>query len=59
MAIFRGYPWNIFEIEIHGMFREYSGIIALRLLEFAKRSTFVVVKSYTFKTITTFPSRIF
>ena len=40
LTIFRGYPWNIFETEIRGMFFEYSGNIALWLLEFAKRSTF-------------------
>ena len=31
-----GYPWNIFETEIRGMFFEYSGNIVLRLLDFAK-----------------------
>ena len=29
LTIFRGYPWNIFETEIRGMFFEYSGNIAL------------------------------
>ena len=28
-TIFRGYPWNIFEREIRGMFLECSGNIAL------------------------------
>ena len=32
------------------MFFEYSGNIALWLLEFTKRSTFVIIKSYTFTT---------
>ena len=39
LTIFRGYPWNIFETEIRGMFFEYSWNTALWLLEFAKRST--------------------
>ena len=47
LTIFRGYPWNIFETEIRGMFFEYSGNIALWLLEFAKRPTIVISKSYT------------
>ena len=25
LIIFRGYPWDIFEAEIRGMFLEYSG----------------------------------
>ena len=58
LTIFQGYPWNIFETEICRMFFEYSGNIALWLLEFSKRSTFVFVKSYIFNTKTTFPSRI-
>ena len=29
LKIFRGYPWNIFETEIRGMFLEYSGNITL------------------------------
>ena len=59
LTIFRGYPWNIFETEICGMFFEYSGNIALWLLELAKRSTFVFAKSYIFNTKITFPSRIY
>ena len=55
----REYPWNDFETDIRGMFLEYSGNITLRLLEFAKRSIFVIIKSYTFNTKTTFPSRTF
>ena len=58
LTIFRGYPWNIFETEICGMLLEYSGNIALWLLKFAKRLTFVFVKSYIFNTETTFPSRV-
>ena len=58
-TIFRGYPWNTFETDIRGMFLEYSGHITSWLLEFAKRSTFVINKSYTFNTKTTFPSRTF
>ena len=54
-----GYPSNIFEIDICEMFFEYSGNITSQLLEFAKRSTFVIIKSYTFNTKTTFPSRTF
>ena len=49
----------MFKIEISGMFFEYSGNTALWLLEFAKKSTFVIIKSYTLNTKTTFPSRIF
>ena len=41
------------------MFFEYSSNIALRSLEFRKRSTFVIVKSYTFNTKTNFVSKIF
>ena len=59
LTIFQGYPWNIFETEIRGMFFVYSGNIALWLLEFAKRSSFVIVKSYTFNTKTNFSSSIF
>ena len=59
LTIFRGYPWNIFETEIRWIFVEYFGNIALWLLEFDRRSTFVfVVNSYIFNTKTTFPSRI-
>ena len=57
--MFRGYPWNIFETEIREIFFEYYGNIALRLLEFAKRSTFVIVKSYSSSTETIFPMKIF
>ena len=46
LIMFRGYLWNIFETEIRGIFLECSGNITLWLLEFAKRSTFVIVKSY-------------
>ena len=42
--------WNVFE---------YSGNITSWLLEFVKRSTFFVIKSYTFNTKTTFPSKNF
>ena len=42
---------------MRGMFLENSGNIVLRLLEFAKR--FVIMKSYTYNTKTTFPSRTF
>ena len=59
LTIFRGYHWNSFETEIRGMFFEYSGNITSWLLEFAKRSTFVIVKSYILNTKTIFPSRIF
>ena len=41
------------------MFLEYSGNITSWLLEFVKRSTFVIIKSYNFNTKTTFPSRTF
>ena len=41
------------------MFFECSGNIALWLLELAKRSTFVIHKSYIFNAKTTFTSRIF
>ena len=41
------------------MFFEYSGNIALRFLEFGKRWTFVIVKSYTFNTKTNFSSKNF
>ena len=41
------------------MFLEYSGNTISWLLEFAKRSTFVIIKSCTFSTKTTFPSRTF
>ena len=41
------------------MFLVYSGNITLLLLEFAKRSTFVIIKSYTFNTKKTFPMRTF
>ena len=42
------------------MFFEYFGNIDLSLLEFAKKgSTFIIVRSYTFNTITTFPSKTF
>ena len=58
-TIFRGYPWNIFEAGICGIFLEYSGNITLWLLEFAWESTFVIIKSYTFNTKTIFPSRTF
>ena len=43
--------------DILGMFLDYSASIISRLLEFAKRSIFVIIKSYTFNTKTTFPSR--
>ena len=46
ITIFRGYPWNIFDTDIRGMFLEYSENITLWLLEFAKRWTFVIIKSY-------------
>ena len=41
------------------MFFEYSSNIALRSLEFGKRSTFVIVKSYTFNTKANFSSKNF
>ena len=41
------------------MLLEYSGNITSRLLEYAKRSTFIIIKSYTFSTKTTFPSITF
>ena len=59
LQIFWGYPWNILEIDIHGMFLKYSGNITSWLLEFVKRSTFVTIKSHAFNTKTTFPSRTF
>ena len=59
LIIFRGCPWNIFETKIRGMFLKYSGNITFWLLKFAKRSTFIIIKSYTFNTKTTFPLRIF
>ena len=57
-TVFRGYSWNFFETDIRGMLLEYSGNITLRLLEFAKRSTFVIIKSYLFNTKATFSSRL-
>ena len=57
--MFLGYPWNIFETDIRGMLLEYSGNITSWLLEFAKRSTFFIIKSYTFNTKIAFPLRIF
>ena len=48
-TIFRGYSWNVFETDIRGMSLEYSGNITSWLLEFAKRSTFDVIISYTLK----------
>ena len=59
LKIFQEYPWNDFETDIRGMFFEYSGNITLRLLEFAKRSIFVIIKSCTFHTKTTFSSKTF
>ena len=56
---FRGYPWNIFETDICGTFLECSGNTTSWLLKFAKRSTFVIIKSYTFNIKTNFPSRVF
>ena len=41
------------------MFFKYSGNIALRFLEFGKRSKFVIAKSYTFNTKTNFSSKKF
>ena len=41
------------------MFFEYFGNIALWLLDFAKRSTFVIVKSYTFNTNIIFSFKMF
>ena len=58
-TLFRGYPWNIFETDICGMFLKYSGNITSWLLDFAKRSPFVINKPYTFNIKTTFPSRNF
>ena len=58
-TVFQGYSWNFFETDIRGMFLEYSGNITLWSLEFAKRSTFVIIKSYPFNTKATFPSSIF
>ena len=55
LTVLREYPGNIFETKICGMFFEYSGNIGLWLLEFAKSSTFVFVKSYIFNKKTTFP----
>ena len=54
-----GYPWNTSETDIRGMFLEYSGNISSGLLELAKRSTFIIIKSYDFSIKTTFPSRTF
>ena len=54
--MFRRYPWNIFETGILGMFLEYFGNITSWLLGFTKRSTFLIIKSYTFNRKTTFPS---
>ena len=54
-----GYRCKIFETGICGMFLEYCGNITSKLLEFAKRSAFSIIKSYTFNTKTTFPSRTF
>ena len=59
LEVFWGYPWNVSETAIRGMFFEYSGNIALWLLEFANRSTLAIVKSYTFNTKITFPRRTF
>ena len=58
-TLFRGNPWNIFETDIREMLLEYSGNTTLLLLEFGKRSTFVIIKSYIFNTKTTFPLRNF
>ena len=41
------------------MFLEYSGNIISWLLEFAKRSTFVIIKSYTFNTKNNFSIKNF
>ena len=51
--------WNEFETDIPGMLLEYSGNITLWLQKFAKRSIFVIIKSYTFNTKSTFPLRTF
>ena len=58
-TIFQGYYWNTFETDICGMLLEYSGNITSWLLEFAKRSTFLIIKSHTINTKTTFPSSTF
>ena len=50
LTIIHEHSWNIFETEIRGMFFEHSGKINLWLLEIAKRSTFIIVKSYIFNT---------
>ena len=50
---------GIFLKQKFGMFLEYSGNITSWLLESAKRSTFVIIKSNSFNTKTTFPSRTF
>ena len=57
LKIFREHLWNNFETDTRGMFLEYSGIITLWLLEFAKRSTVVIIKSDILNTKTAFPSR--
>ena len=56
-TLFRGYSRNMFEIDIRRMFLEYPGNITSWLLEFSQRSTFVIIKSYTFNTKITFPQR--
>ena len=49
----------ILETDIREMFLKYLGNITSWLLEFAKRSTFVNIKSHTFNRKATFPSRNF
>ena len=46
-------------LNIRGMFLEYFGNITLSLLEFPKRSTFVIIKSDTFNKKATFSSKTF
>ena len=48
-TLFRGNPWNVFETDIREMLLEYSGNTTLLLLEFGKRSTFVII-NHTFLT---------
>ena len=59
LKIFQEYAWNDFETDFRRMFLEYFENITLWLLEFAKRSTFVIIKSWTFNTKKNFHRRHF
>ena len=53
------YSKDVLGIFLKQIFLVYSGNITFWLLEFAKRSTFVVINSHTFNTKITFPLRTF